>query len=261
LIGFLLVGIAAYLAGWNLPEKIYEHLNPPASPPEPQKTSKKLDDEKKNTKLYTPEELALYDGKDKKSIIKLAVLGTVFDVSKGIKHYGSGGGYSFFSGKDASRAYVTGDFTAKGLVDDIEGLTPKEIKEVWKWLEFYRKDYKEVGKLIGRFYDENGQPTAIWEHINQSLKQAEAQEQEEEKEKTKYPICNSRWAKDEGGEVWCSQDGIKDPKDPFVPRQMFSTATKSKRCACVQFSETLANEKKYGMYNDCSPEQTRCKTS
>lgn len=40
--------------------------------------------------------------------VRLAILGQVFDVTKGRRHYGKDGGYSFFAGKDASRAYVTG---------------------------------------------------------------------------------------------------------------------------------------------------------
>lgn len=42
---------------------------------------------------------------------RLSILGEVFDVSKGAKHYGRGGGYQGFTGRDASRAFVTGDFT------------------------------------------------------------------------------------------------------------------------------------------------------
>ena len=40
----------------------------------------------------------------------LALLGVVYDVARGAEYYGPGGGYSFFAGRDASRAYVTGKF-------------------------------------------------------------------------------------------------------------------------------------------------------
>ncbi|KAJ0807086.1 putative cytochrome b5-like heme/steroid binding domain-containing protein [Helianthus annuus] len=36
---------------------------------------------------------------------------SVFDVTKGKSHYGKGGGYNHFSGRDASRAFVSGNFT------------------------------------------------------------------------------------------------------------------------------------------------------
>lgn len=38
----------------------------------------------------------------------VALLGHVFDVSSAANMYGTGGGYSFFAGKDATRAFVTG---------------------------------------------------------------------------------------------------------------------------------------------------------
>ncbi len=41
-------------------------------------------------------------------VLRLAILGQVFDVTKGRKHYGKDGGYAFFAGKDAARAFVTG---------------------------------------------------------------------------------------------------------------------------------------------------------
>lgn len=35
-------------------------------------------------------------------------------MSKGTKHYGKGGAYEGFTGKDASRSFVSGDFTEVG---------------------------------------------------------------------------------------------------------------------------------------------------
>ena len=46
----------------------------------------------------------------------------VYDVSKGADYYGPGGGYAFFTGRDGSRAFVTGQFDEEGLVDDTKGL-------------------------------------------------------------------------------------------------------------------------------------------
>ncbi|CAN0392758.1 unnamed protein product, partial [Ectocarpus sp. 13 AM-2016] len=51
-----------------------------------------------------------------------SILGEVFDVSKGAKHYGKGGAYESFTGKDASRSFVSGNFTEAGLTDDLSGL-------------------------------------------------------------------------------------------------------------------------------------------
>ncbi|KAF1562185.1 UNVERIFIED_CONTAM: Neuferricin, partial [Eudyptes robustus] len=76
---------------------------------------------------YTPDQLALFDGSRESQPVYLAILGRVYDVEKGRKHYSAGGGYHFFAGKDATRAFITGDFTPKGLIDDVTGLSDQEL--------------------------------------------------------------------------------------------------------------------------------------
>lgn len=48
--------------------------------------------------LFSPSELELYDGIHKPEIY-LAILGNVFDVTKGAKHYGPGQAYNVFAGQ------------------------------------------------------------------------------------------------------------------------------------------------------------------
>ena len=50
------------------------------------------------------------------------------------------------AGRDASRAYVSGNFDAEGLTDDIRGLSAQDFLGLKQWLEFYQKDYIYVGK-------------------------------------------------------------------------------------------------------------------
>ena len=66
-------------------------------------------------------QLALYNGTDPNLPILLAVNGTIYDVSASPHHYGPGGGYSFFSGRDATRAFVTGCFDTD-LNGDLRGV-------------------------------------------------------------------------------------------------------------------------------------------
>jgi predicted heme/steroid binding protein len=71
--------------------------------------------------LLTDAELSLYNGTDPSLPIYLALNGTIYDVSAGPKHYGPGGSYHFFAGKDATRAFVTGCFDTD-LVGDLRGV-------------------------------------------------------------------------------------------------------------------------------------------
>ncbi|CAI7666568.1 unnamed protein product [Penicillium pancosmium] len=69
----------------------------------------------------TPTELSLYNGSDPSLPIYLAVNGSIFDVSANPGMYGPGGGYGFFSGRDATRAFVTGCFQ-EDLTPDLGGV-------------------------------------------------------------------------------------------------------------------------------------------
>ncbi|KAL4934538.1 putative heme/steroid binding domain protein [Aspergillus undulatus] len=69
----------------------------------------------------TPTELSAYDGTNPELPIYVAINGTIFDVSANPRMYGPGGGYHFFAGRDATRAFITGCF-AEDLTDDITGV-------------------------------------------------------------------------------------------------------------------------------------------
>jgi membrane-associated progesterone receptor component len=55
------------------------------------------------TTVFTIDELAKFNGTDSKLPIYLGVKGIVYDVSTKAEFYGVGGGYSLFSGREASR--------------------------------------------------------------------------------------------------------------------------------------------------------------
>merc|ERR1711939_1080567 len=65
----------------------------------------------------TDSDLKAYDGSDPTKPIYLAINGTIYDVTAGGRHYGPGGSYHFFAGKDASRAFVTNCFEEDGNPD------------------------------------------------------------------------------------------------------------------------------------------------
>eukprot|EP01118_Nematostelium_gracile_P006286 TRINITY_DN2021_c0_g1_i2.p1 TRINITY_DN2021_c0_g1~~TRINITY_DN2021_c0_g1_i2.p1 ORF type:complete len:169 (+),score=31.59 TRINITY_DN2021_c0_g1_i2:98-604(+) len=107
------------------------------------KTSPEIKNTGPKERLFTVTELASFDGSDSKKPIYLSILGHVFDVSLGRKHYGPGGGYHGFSGKDASRSFVTGDFTESGLAEGINDLEVEQFGTIQHWIEFYtnHKEY------------------------------------------------------------------------------------------------------------------------
>ncbi|OJJ45747.1 hypothetical protein ASPZODRAFT_133615 [Penicilliopsis zonata CBS 506.65] len=132
----------------------------------------------------TPDQLALYNGTDPSLPLLLAINGTIFDVSANRMIYGPGGSYNFFTGRDATRAFVTGCFR-EDLTSDLTGveemfipidneddeaeklLTSGQRKirreqerrqakaqvrgQVQHWENFFRnhKKYFEAGKVVG----------------------------------------------------------------------------------------------------------------
>ncbi|KAF9434050.1 hypothetical protein BGZ76_008649 [Entomortierella beljakovae] len=99
--------------------------------------------------VLTQKQLAQYDGTDLSKPIYIAIMGEVFDVTNGRSYYARGGGYGFFSGRDASRAYTTGCFETH-LTHDIRGLTPEQLQDIEGWAKFYRdhRKYFRVGTVI-----------------------------------------------------------------------------------------------------------------
>ncbi|KAJ3100984.1 hypothetical protein HDU97_001740 [Phlyctochytrium planicorne] len=99
--------------------------------------------------VLTAAELAQYDGSDPTKPIYLAINGKIFDVSGAPNYYGKGGGYGFFSGKDATRAYITGMNETT-----ISSYSPvrfeAQMNELNGWVEFYENHdiYFYVGRVI-----------------------------------------------------------------------------------------------------------------
>eukprot|EP00794_Sanderia_malayensis_P013747 gene13747-15183_t len=212
-----------------------------------------------NEKLFTKEELAKYGAlvttTDK---IYLAILGKVFDVSAGKRHYGKGGSYSFFTGIDGTKAFVTGDFNKEGLIDDITGLKDEQCLSLSEWQELYFKDYTYLGKVIGNFYDENGFETPALKEFDVKLQQALQDKANDEEEKKVFPHCNSEWSEKDGTVLWCSNQSGGIKRDwAGLPRKFFKPGQTDHRCACV--NENNLKDKRLRVYPGCSAESVSCK--
>lgn len=185
-------------------------------------------------RLYTKEELSKYKGENG-SPVYLAVLGHVYDVTKGMKHYGPGGGYEFFAGKDGTRGYVTGEFNDEGLIDDITGFSLSQIHSVEHWVQFYKKEYTFKGYLIGAFYDKYGNPTQMKIDYDSQLIDANKEEDDKKADMRRYPPCNSEFRAGHGKRLWCSNYSGGIQRDWVgVPRQYFRPGSPNPRCACVK---------------------------
>ncbi|CAL9763114.1 unnamed protein product [Musa acuminata subsp. burmannicoides] len=205
-------------------------------------------------RLWTVEELSLYNGTEDGLPILLGILGSVFDVTKGKTHYGPGGGYHHFSGRDASRAFVSGNFTGDGLTDSLYGLSTMEVKSVVDWRKFYMERYIFAGKLVGRYYDSQGNPTKYLKGVESKAKRGAQLLEKQKIEEAKIPSCNSKWSEQEGGEVWC-ETGY--PRLVKRPGDIALTGKISQRCAC--FKEEELGRPGLEVYKDCDYLSKSCR--
>ncbi|XP_044526800.1 neuferricin isoform X1 [Gracilinanus agilis] len=186
-------------------------------------------------RLLRAAELARYRGGDAEPGLYVALLGRVFDVATGRAHYARGRAYSSLAGRDASRAFVTGDFSEEGLSDDVSDLSPREMLVLRDWLLFYEKNYPFIGKLIGRFYAEDGEPTPALVLAEATMAQGVAARDEEKQRRRQFPACNSEWSSGSPGRFWCSRQSGGVPRDwTGVPRKLYQPGEKQPRCVCVR---------------------------
>ena len=160
------------------------------------------------TRVYTPEELKRYVGTKAggDARIFLAILGEVFDVSAGSGYYAAGEGYAGFAGRDASAAFLSGDFTPAGLHDDLAGLTPVQLVEMFNWRDStYITKYIPMGVVEGRFYGADGAPTAELLHVRKMVKVGIAEKERLAAQRKLYVGCNSKWTQEDGKTLWCHE--------------------------------------------------------
>ncbi|XP_021735340.1 membrane-associated progesterone-binding protein 4-like isoform X1 [Chenopodium quinoa] len=206
------------------------------------------------SRLFTVQELSLYNGTDEQLPIFLGILGSVFDVTKGKSHYGVGGAYNHFAGRDASRAFVSGNFTGDGLTDTLRGLSSSEVKSVVEWRDFFLKTYTFVGRLVGRYYDFRGMPTKYLKNAEAKAARGAQLLEKQKREEEKIPNCNSKWSQHEGGEVWCD-DGY--PRLMQRPLEIALTGKMSKRCVCLKEDEL--QQSGLEVYEGCDYHAKACK--
>ncbi|XP_066930092.1 neuferricin-like [Clytia hemisphaerica] len=209
-------------------------------------------------RIFTKEEIRQYSGEVEGKPIYLAYLGKVYDVTTGKQHYGKDGAYHFFAGKDASRAYVSGQFNDEGLIDDITGLPAGQYSGLKGWTDTFENKYPFVGKLEGFFYDSNGNEKEGIAIYRQGLIEASKFEAEEKDDEKKFPGCNSRYTPQTGHEIWCSTNsGAVDRDWTGYPRKFFKPGRTNFRCACVP--KALLSDPRFKEFDGCPTDFVKCK--
>ena len=111
--------------------------------------------------------------------------------------------------------------------------------------------YRLVGRLIGRYYDKDGDPTAalILAETQASL----YKEREESKKYQKSRLCDVSWNQKDGGWVECPL-GLVPRRVPWA----LSNGTVKEKCVCLRQDKTSEAQKEY---DGCDSQSNRCRTA
>ena len=218
--------------------------------------------DKFQVRLWSKDELKKYDGNSGESDVFVAFLGVVYNVTINAQHYGSGAEYNVFAGRDATRAFVTGNFT-HDLHDYISDIDENMYSHLEAWASFYSSSYQSMGRVEGRFFDSQGCATSelnrVYDVLNK-LAQNKASEQDQMKQ---LPDCNSEWNGDlKQGRVWCSpQSGGIERDWSGVPR--IHGDGNSKKCVCLNLEASDADlfSQNLALYPGCDAKSSECTLS
>ncbi|XP_028070153.1 membrane-associated progesterone-binding protein 4 isoform X4 [Camellia sinensis] len=185
-------------------------LNSPPPPPPP-------------SRLFTAQQLAIYNGTDDGLPIFLAILGEKVIMEQE--------GVTIILLEEMLLAHLS-----QGILQEMDSLTQCMVCPALRF----------VGKLVGRYYDSEGNPTKYLKGAEAKAARGAQLMEKQKNEEAKLPSCNSRWSQDTGSEVWCD-NGY--PRLIQKPLEMAITGKVSKRCAC--FNEEELNQPGLEVYSGC----------
>lgn len=130
-----------------------------------------------------------YKGENEGDEIYLSILGEVYDVTTGKEFYAPDHGYSFFSGRDATICFFTGEYTEEHLNEkSILDFQTHEIFAMDDWRSFYEthETYRFLGVLEGDYYDREGKVRPYLKEIREKIeigrKEVEEKKRKQEEE-------------------------------------------------------------------------------
>lgn len=95
----------------------------------------------------TVAELAKADGVQSAKIY-VAIMGSVFDVTRNAAAYGAGQGYHIFAGKDASRALAKSSLDPADALPHYDDLPDRQKQVLNDWYKFFSLRYNIVGRVV-----------------------------------------------------------------------------------------------------------------
>ncbi|XP_050670462.1 neuferricin homolog [Leptidea sinapis] len=209
-----------------------------------------------NVRTIPQTKLSQFNGIQNKELY-LAVIGSIFNVTKSKSHYEKGRSYHFFVGKDATRSLVTGDFQdSSEKRDHILDLKCDDLFAIINWKQTFRKKYLYVGKLEGRYYNKDGTETQYMLKFKTRLKDCRIEKEKSKQQDILYPPCNVGWSETEGTRVWCSKlSGGVSREWVGYPRQLYTPGSSKPKCICVKEDQ---NTNMIKQYNKCQADSHQC---
>ncbi|GFP98914.1 membrane-associated progesterone-binding protein 4 [Phtheirospermum japonicum] len=111
-----------------------------------------------------------------------------------------------------------------------------------------------VGKLVGRYYDGEGNPTKYLKGVEAKAARGSQLLEKQKNEEAKVASCNSKWSQEDGSEVWCDEGY---PRLVQRSLEIALTGKMSKRCAC--FKEDELSQSGLEVYEGCDYLAKKCR--
>eukprot|EP01128_Nolandella_sp_AFSM9_P001518 TRINITY_DN11694_c0_g1_i1.p1 TRINITY_DN11694_c0_g1~~TRINITY_DN11694_c0_g1_i1.p1 ORF type:complete len:299 (-),score=56.25 TRINITY_DN11694_c0_g1_i1:95-991(-) len=191
----------------------------------------------------------------------LAVLGVVFDVSKGKAFYGGKGAYSFLTGTDSTLALI------QETTVPVEMLTAEKLGGIYNWMTLFERKYDIVGRLVDSpYFDVEGNPTKTRVNALAGIDVARGIQNEQEREKAKlkealavelanFPFCRIGQGREEGETKFSctlSQGLSRHDAHPGLPRLRGGTS-----CVCIP-KERVPSHRSAVAVPGCDEDATTC---
>lgn len=254
------MGIIDYVKGPTAGKTTEKPKETTTVPEQPSYKMSSCPGEQNPVRLWTLDELAKFNGQSGETEIYIGFLGLVYNVTSSAQHYGPKSDYSAFAGRDATKAFVTGNFT-HDLTDDIREIDESMYSHIESWASFYGSSYPVLGRLIGSYFDAKGCGTQELARVYQVFQKLADIKESQERQNNVLPDCNSEWNGDlKKGKVWCSNKSGGVERDWIGVPRISADENQTQRCVCLNLDSPNAKELSQSLYEytNCAPNASEC---